>query len=68
MVGLPVSGTPLRITIGAGSFDIYLTTAGEKTVLAGPLRIDPVIGDIIDLIALDNVDPAIADLAIIPLP
>ena len=42
--------------------------SGEKTVLAGPIAFTAALGDIIDYISYDNVDPAIADLVAIPLP
>lgn len=56
------------VALNAGSFDIYLTPFGDKTIiLAGPVQIDPVLGDVIDAIALDIVvDPATAEIRIIP--
>ncbi|MEE8427817.1 MAG: DUF4397 domain-containing protein [Woeseiaceae bacterium] len=55
------------VVLDAGSFDVYLTPTGDKTILlAGPVRIDPVLGDVIDAIALDTVDPATAEIRIIP--
>ncbi len=57
------------VPLNPGSFDVYLTPTGDKTILlAGPLRIDPVLGDVIDAIALDTVDPASAEIRIIPRP
>jgi len=57
------------VPLDAGSFDVYLTPSGDKTiVLAGPVQIDPVLGDVIDAIALDTVDPAIAEIRFIPRP
>lgn len=61
--GLP----SFTVALDAGSFDVYLTATGDKTILlAGPVRIDPVLGDVIDMIALDTVDPATAEIRIIP--
>ena len=57
----------LTVALDAGSFDVYLTPTGDKTILlAGPVRIDPVLRDVIDAIALDTVDPATAEIRIIP--
>ena len=57
------------VPLDAGSFDVYLTPSGDKTiVLAGPVQIDPVLGDVIDAIALDTVDPATAEIRFIPRP
>ena len=53
----------------AGSYDIYVTPTGEKTVITGPYRMDLALGDIFDIIVLDNLaDPAIVDILPIPLP
>jgi len=68
LFGLPEGSAPLQTGLLAGSFDIYMTVAGEKTVIAGPARMDIALGDIVELIALDNVDPAIADLVFVPPP
>ncbi len=51
-----------------GSYDIYLTEPGTKTVIAGPYEIDVVLGDIVDLIAVDTVDPAVVELVDVPVP
>ncbi len=52
-----------------GDFDIYLTPAGSKTIVTGPIAISTVLGDVLELIAYDNVlDPMIVDLVSIPLP
>ena len=59
----------LTVVLNAGSFDMYLTPFADKTIiLAGPVRIDLVLGDVIDAIALDTVDPATAEIRIIPQP
>ena len=65
---LPVGTPPLLNNLQAGSFDLYVTTPGEKTVIAGPLRLDVALGDVVDTIVYDNVDPATADIVIVPLP
>ena len=50
----------------AGSYDLYLTTRGEKTVIAGPERLDLVLGDVAEVIFFDTVDPATAEIRILP--
>jgi hypothetical protein len=52
----------------AGSYDIYVTPLVEKTVLAGPLRVDVANGDIVDLILLDTDTPGVIDLKVVPAP
>lgn len=47
----------------AGSYDLYLTQFGEKDVLAGPYRIDAALGDVVDFVIVDTVDPAVLDIA-----
>jgi len=54
--------------IGAGVQDLYVTTFDEKTVLAGPFSIDVALGDVIETVLIDTVDPATAEIRIIPTP
>lgn len=49
------------LSLAAGSYDIYVTQSLEKVVLAGPYRIDVVRGDIVDMMVVDTVDPAVLD-------
>ena len=51
--------------VAAGSYDLYVTESGESVVLAGPVRVDVELGDVLDLVAYDTADPAILDLQII---
>jgi hypothetical protein len=51
-----------------GSYDIYLTEQGNKTEIAAPYQIDVALGDIVDLIAVDTVDPAVVELIEVPVP
>lgn len=53
---------PATAALAAGSYDIYVTEFGQKVVLAGPYRIDVTVGDIVDTIIVDNVDPAVLDV------
>jgi hypothetical protein len=67
--GIPPSGTPLSSPLLAGSFDFYLTTSGEKTVVAGPYELDVALGDVVDLIVYDVTDnTAVAKIVAIPPP
>jgi hypothetical protein len=54
--------------IAAGSYDVYVTNSGEKNVLAGPLRIDVALRDVLDFFVFDSVDPAVVDLQVLPTP
>ena len=58
--GLP-TGQLFAAALAAGSYDIYITSFSEKVALAGPYRIDVVLGDVVDLIIVDTVDPAVLD-------
>jgi hypothetical protein len=67
--GVSVGNAPVTNSFNAGSFEIYLTPTGDKAVIAGPLALDMMLGDVFEYIAYDNVaDPMIADLVPIPLP
>ena len=44
------------------SYELIVAEAGEKTVLAGPYTIAGTAGDVVDLIVLDTVDPAMLDV------
>ncbi len=49
------------VQLAAGSYDLYVTESLQKVVLAGPYRVDVVRGDIVDMIVVDTVDPAVLD-------
>jgi hypothetical protein len=67
--GVAIGNVPVTTSFDADSFEIYLTPTGDKAVLAGPLALDMMLGDVFEYIAYDNVaDPMIADLVPIPLP
>lgn len=55
-------------SLEAGSYDVYATVNGETTVVAGPLRLDLELGDVVELVIFDTVDPATAELRQIPQP
>ena len=60
--GLPARQSSATVALAAGSYDIYITELAEKVALAGPHRIDVVLGDVVDLIIVDTVDPAVLDV------
>jgi len=67
-VNLRIGSAPVNASLQAGDFELYLTPNGAKTVLAGPIAFSPALGDILNYLSYDNVDPAIADVVAIPLP
>lgn len=62
------TGTPVNANLSEGDLELYLTVAGEKTVIAGPVALTTTYGDVFEYLSYDNVDPATADLVSIPLP
>lgn len=50
------------VPLAAGSYDLYVTRFGEKTPLVGPIRINVALGDIVDMIVFDTVDPEVLDI------
>ncbi|NNC76861.1 MAG: DUF4397 domain-containing protein [Woeseiaceae bacterium] len=59
------SGT---ILLDAGTREFYVTTRGEKTIVAGPFELTVALGDVVEAIVLDTVDPATAEIRVIPAP
>jgi len=64
--GLTAGLDPLVTQLPEGSYDVYLTVTDEKTVVFGPLQVDLVLGDVVTAIVYDTVNPATADITIIP--
>ncbi len=56
------------LAFDAGSYEIYVTTSGEKTVLEGPLSLEASYGDVFEAVLLDRVDPSRAELKFFPQP
>ncbi len=68
-VNLTIGTQPLTADLIAGDFEMYLTVADDPTmIITGPVPLTSNLGDVIEYIAYDNVDPATADLVEIPLP
>ncbi len=59
--------TPIAL-LTPGNYDIYLTEQGNKTLISDDFEIDVVDGDIVDLIAVDTVDPTFVELIDVPVP
>ena len=64
--GLTAGLEPLLTQLPEGSYDLYLTVTGEKTVVVGPQQVDLVLGDVVTAIVYDTVDTATADIVVIP--
>ncbi len=62
------TGTPVSANIENSDLEFYLTIANEKTVIAGPVALTTTLGDVLEYLSYDNVDPATADLVLIPNP
>jgi len=68
-VRMTVGSLPEFTTLNEGNFEMYVTTANEKTVITGPIPLDSLFGDVFEYVIYDNVlDPMTADLVSIPLP
>lgn len=65
---LPLGESPVRLSLVVTGYEIYVTVAGEKTVLAGPVRLDAVGGEVLDVIIYDTADTAATEVALIPPP
>ncbi|MBT8066260.1 MAG: DUF4397 domain-containing protein [Gammaproteobacteria bacterium] len=60
--GLAIDAESTTAALAAGSYDLYVTEFGEKVALAGPYRLDVAIGDVVDLIVVDTMDPTVLDV------
>ena len=67
-IGIPFGFRSRTIALDEGSYDVYLTQIASKTVLAGPYELDVVLGDVVFLLATDDVDPAIIQILDITAP
>ena len=52
----------------AGSFDLYLTQFFERDVIAGPLRVDVELGDVLDLAIFDTDTTDTLEMVLLPVP
>jgi hypothetical protein len=67
-IGLAYRAQTPAIALSEGSFDIYVTTSGEKTILDGPIPFDTVLGGVYEGLLIDRVDPALAEFKFLPPP
>jgi hypothetical protein len=67
-IGLAYGLQTPAISLTAGSYDIYVTTFGEKTVLDGPISLEAALGDVFEGVLLDRVDPSLAEFKLFPPP
>ncbi len=65
---LPSTGGAVSANIDVGDLEMYVTEAAEKTIITGPVALTTALGDVLEYIIYDNVDPATADLVVIPAP
>lgn len=67
IVSTLTSGTVSAIVpMPAGSFDLYIREFGGTVDLAGPIRMDLSLGDVVSTALFDNVDPAVIDFQLLP--
>ena len=62
-----VSALPFSLATGferpaAGDYELTITPSGESTILASPLAIQLVVGDVVEFVILDAADPSIVSI------
>jgi hypothetical protein len=62
----PSGSIAQTIGLPEGSFDIYLTKSDEQAILAGPIRVDVVYGDVLGGMIFDTDDPAVLEFNFLP--
>lgn len=67
-IQLPYRQQTPAVALAGGSFDVYITASGEKTILDGPIPFDTVLGGAYEAVLLDRVDPALAEFKFLPAP
>jgi len=65
-IGLVAGLDPFLTQLPEGSYDIYLTDRGEKTVVAELLQLDLVLGDVVTAIVYDTVETTTVDIVVFP--
>jgi hypothetical protein len=63
---LPSGVAASVIGLTDGSFDIYVTAFNNTEILAGPIRIDVVLGDALGGMIFDTDDPAVLEINFLP--
>jgi hypothetical protein len=64
--GMAYSLISPTLAYDTGSYDLYLTLPDEKTIVAGPMQFDLTIGDNVEVFFIDTVDPATAEILVVP--
>ena len=54
------------IPLPAGSYDLYMREFGGTVNLAGPIRLDVVLGDVVSAMIFDTIDPSVLELQFLP--
>lgn len=67
-IGLAYGLQTASVRLPAGSYEIYVTAAGEKTILDGPISLEAALGDVFEAVLLDRVDPSLAEFKLFPPP
>jgi len=63
LAGVPIGILPLDVVLLEGDFDLYVTANADKVSMAGPIPLDLVNGDVVELIVYENVaDPTVVDV------
>lgn len=52
------------LQLAAGSYELTVTTTGEKTAAAGPVALDLANGDVVELAIVDTADPNVLDVVV----
>jgi hypothetical protein len=60
--GLARGEVTQSLALAADAYDFYVTELDQKVPLAGPYRVTISVGDIVDLLIVDTVDPAVLDV------
>ena len=63
----PAGSVAPVVPLAPGSYDIYVTEFLQTEILAGPIRIDVALGDVLSGIIFDTVDPAVLALDFLPI-
>lgn len=65
---LRTQSTPIVFPLPAGDYDVYLTEEDEKNIYLGPEPLTLQLGDVVETIIYDTVDPNIPRWVIVPPP
>ena len=65
---LRTQSTPILFQLRAGDYDVYLTEEDEKNIYLGPEPLSLQLGDVVETIIYDTVDPNIPRWVIVPPP